>query len=88
MSETYVVDASVGIKLFLQEEYSEAVEALFNADARLLVPDLFHIECANILWKRVMRGLYPLQSARENIADLYALHLPSTPTAELMTRAL
>ncbi|MHB9023142.1 MAG: type II toxin-antitoxin system VapC family toxin [Armatimonadota bacterium] len=83
-----MVDASVGIKLFLDEEYAEEVEALFASEAILLVPDLFHIECTNILWKRVSRGLYPLQSARENIADLYAMNLPTTPTAGLMARAL
>lgn len=88
MNMTCVVDASIGIKLFLAEEFAEEVEALFNSDAILLVPDLFHIECANILWKRVTRGLYPLESARGNIADLHALNLPTTPTAVLMARAL
>ncbi len=88
MSAAFVVDASVGNKLFLKEEDTEAAEALFNSDATLLVPDLFHIECANILWKRVARGLYALETARENIADLQAMALPTTPTSGLMARAL
>ena len=88
LSTIYVVDASIGIKMFLDEEYAEEVEALFHSNTILLVPDLFHIECTNILWKRATRGLYPLQSARDNIADLYAMNLPTTPTGELMTRAL
>lgn len=88
MSTTFVVDASIGIKLFLDEEYAEEVNVLFNSDAILLVPDLFHIECTNILWKRVTRGLYPMQSARENITDLSAMNLPTTPTAGLMAHAL
>jgi len=88
MSDTFVVDASIGIKLFLAEQYADEVADLFHSDALLLVPDLFHIECTNILWKRVTRGLYPLQSAKDNLADLYAMRLPTTPTAELMARAL
>jgi predicted nucleic acid-binding protein len=84
----YVVDASVGIQLFLDEGSTDAVDALFASDAVLLVPDLFHIECTNILWKRVTRGLYPLQDARDNIADLHAMQLPTTPTAGLMAQAL
>ena len=52
----YVVDASVGIKLFVEEEFSEQAHALFSclaADppAELYVPDLFYIECTNILLK-------------------------------------
>ena len=44
----YVVDASVGIKLFVDEEFSEQAHALFShlaADpsAELYVPDLFYI---------------------------------------------
>jgi predicted nucleic acid-binding protein len=84
---TYVVDASIGIKLFLDEEFAEEVERLFASETTLLVPDLFFIECTNILWKRVARGLYPLADAQENIAELDRLHLPATATATLMRRA-
>lgn len=83
----YVVDASIGIKLFLDEEYAEDVERLFDAGATLLVPDLFFIECTNILWKRVARGLYPQADAAANIAELTHLRLPTTPTTALMNRA-
>ena len=52
----FVVDASVGIKLFVAEPLGEQADALFGllaADppAYLFVPDLFYIGCANILWK-------------------------------------
>ncbi|HKZ84931.1 MAG TPA: type II toxin-antitoxin system VapC family toxin, partial [Anaerolineae bacterium] len=53
-----VVDASVGIKLFIAEPLSNLADALFahlaaDPPGRLMVPDLFFIECANILWKHV-----------------------------------
>jgi len=90
---TCVVDASVGIKLFVAEEYSQDVQDLFerslaDPDGSLFVPDLFFIECANVLWKKVRREGYPEDMARDNLADLRALDLPATPTAELMGRAL
>ena len=52
MNEAFVVDASVGIKLFVEEEFSEKVQALFdllakNPPTKLFVPDLFYVECAN-----------------------------------------
>lgn len=89
MTESYVVDASVGIKMFLkEEEYSADVKLLFISKVELYVPDLFHIECTNILWKRVTRGIFPRQIAAECISDLYAMQLPTTPTAGLMSKAL
>lgn len=88
-----VVDASAGVKLFVAEEHSEEVQAVFDqlaADppATLCVPDLFFIECANILWKKVRRGEHTAEAAAANLADLRAMELQTTPTADLMERAL
>jgi predicted nucleic acid-binding protein len=88
-----VVDASVGIRIFLPEEHSVEIRAWFGSslaqkNPQLLVPDLFFAECANILWKRVQRGQYDSESAKANIADLRALDLVSTPCADLAERAL
>jgi predicted nucleic acid-binding protein len=52
----YVVDASVGIKLFIDEPLSDIAHALFeklteDPPVELFVPDLFYIECTNILVK-------------------------------------
>jgi predicted nucleic acid-binding protein len=88
-----VVDASVGVKLFVAEPLSDEAHALFaqlstDPHAQLHVPDLFYIECANILWKYVQRLGYPLKAAREDLAMLRALSLRSTPTALLMAASL
>jgi len=88
-----VIDASVGIKLFLRESLSDRAEALFNrlADdppAQFYVPDLFFIECANILWKYVRRFGYPASSASEDARALQRLRLRSVSTAELIGDAL
>jgi predicted nucleic acid-binding protein len=88
-----VVDASVGIKLFLAEPLSDEAHALFShlADdppARLHVPDLFYIECTNILWKVVRRLGLASEDARLYVEQLGQLALRSRPTAELAADAL
>jgi predicted nucleic acid-binding protein len=93
MSFDCVVDASVGIKLFLVEPLSEHADALFNhlADtqpARFYVPDLFFIECTNILWKYTRQFGYSYQAAQYDIADLVQLPFQVVPTVSLAEDAL
>lgn len=88
-----VVDASVGIKLFLQEEGSDQAARLFqelarDSSARFYVPDLFFVECANVLWKYARRFDYPVENARQDLVDLRALALRSVSTADLISPAL
>ncbi|MGC9398264.1 MAG: type II toxin-antitoxin system VapC family toxin [Anaerolineae bacterium] len=88
-----VVDASVGIKLFLVEPLSERADALFDhlsdtPPARFYVPDLFFIECGNILWKYVRHFDYPMEAAQQDVIDLSRLPLQSVSTATLASDAL
>lgn len=89
----WVVDASVGIKLFIPEDFSPQAEAFFeplarNAAFEMYVPDLFYAECANILWKYVRRFGYSGLAARKDINELKSLGLRTVSTALLMPRAL
>jgi predicted nucleic acid-binding protein len=93
MNYDCVVDASTGIKLFLVEPLSDRADALFDhlADdppAQLHVPDLFFIECTNILWKYVRRHGYPAESARQDAVDLLKLSLHVVSTKEVAEVAL
>ncbi|MGD2145410.1 MAG: type II toxin-antitoxin system VapC family toxin [Anaerolineae bacterium] len=88
-----VVDASVGIKLFLVEPLSDRADALFghledDPPARFYVPDLIFIECTNILWKYVRRFDYPAEAAIQDIAQLRQLPLRVASTSALAERAL
>lgn len=88
----FVVDASVGIKLFVDEDYSDKVHTLFEqlaADppANLYVPDLLFIECTNILLKYTRRFGRSLEDSRADLVDLGRLSLRVVPTAELMEDA-
>lgn len=89
----YVLDASVGIKLFIEEEFSDKVQRLFakladDPQSEFHIPDLFYIECANILLKYTRRYDRPLENSLDDIRDLNELALRVTSTAELIEDAL
>lgn len=88
-----VVDASVGIKLFLNEDDSELVADLFNvhlqypAEQMISVPGFFYIECANILRKAVSAGKYDTAQAKRDLDDLKKMGLHTFHTIELACSA-
>ncbi len=93
MSLDAVVDAGVGIKLFVDEPDSPLADRFFAGltalpPGRLYVPDLFFVECANILRKYTRRFNYPAGEARRSVADLRALNLRTVATADLIEPAL
>lgn len=88
-----VLDASVGIKLFVEEEFSDKVQRLFaklaeDSGTEFHVPDLFYIECANILIKYTRRFNRPLEDTLADIRDLNKLDLKVASTAELIEDAV
>ena len=93
MSLELVVDASVGIKLFVQEELSDRAAELFEGLAwepplHIYVPDLFYLECGNILWKYVRRFEYPTAQASESLSSLGALALQRLSDSLLFEESL
>lgn len=88
-----VVDANVALKLFLVQPLSDLADALFahlEADvrARFYVPDFFYAECVSALANYVRLAKYPATTAKQDLADLQALALHVTPTADLSAEAL
>jgi len=87
-----VVDASVAIKLYLAEALAAEAHALFAhlADPTTVfhAPDLFYVECANILWKQVQRGNATVAQASGHYAALSALPIQRTATFELAAEGL
>jgi len=88
-----VVDASAGIKAVLIEPLSAQADRLFAGlfgapPVRIYVPDLFFVECANILWKYVRRQSSPVQDALTHLYFLNGLQLQRTPTVDLVVDAL
>jgi len=77
----------------VEEEFSDKVQRLFSkqaedTQAEFHVPDLFYIECANILLKYTRRFDRPLEDSLADLKDLNELALTVTSTTELIEDAL
>jgi len=88
-----VVDASIAIKLFIEQEDSDLAESLLlrlsgTPPARFAVPDLFYVECANVFWKYVQQAGFPVVQAQSSLQRLKALNLQVYPLSELVEEAL
>ena len=54
---TYVVDASVAAKWFIEEEHTAAARSVLDQRNDLHVPDIFLVETDSIVCKWVRRGI-------------------------------
>jgi predicted nucleic acid-binding protein len=83
-----VLDASVAVKLFFEEEHSDAAEKHVRQAREILAPDLIWVEAANVIWKRQRRGEITKSTAAEVAEHLLKLPLTIHPSAELIGDAL
>jgi predicted nucleic acid-binding protein len=84
----FVVDASVGIKWFVPEVFSEEARKWRSSSEELHIPAFFfNIEIANILWKKVQRAELDRADADLILTQLTALPLTRHPEAALLTSA-
>ena len=83
-----VIDASVVIKLFFEEEHSKAAEQCVARADELLAPDLIWAETANVIWKRQRRGDLTADAALDLARHMLALPVVIHPSADLVPDAL
>lgn len=87
----YIIDASVVIQRFIQQEYTSQVRILFN---RLLEGDRFYIpefgllECTNVIWKQVRFYGLSKEQAQLLIQDLQSIPFHIISTRDLLSSAL
>ena len=79
--------------LFVREQGTDIAEIVFSGlteepPIQLYVPDLFYVECANILWKYVRRFNYASDVAQSDLSDLMQLNLDTVATENLLIVAL
>jgi predicted nucleic acid-binding protein len=65
-----VVDASVVLKWFLPERWSEEARQLLDEPVGLVAPDLLFAEVGNAMWKRVRMRQLSGPVARRMVADI------------------
>jgi predicted nucleic acid-binding protein len=89
-----VVDASVAAKWFLpaaseplRNEALELLRRYTRADLRLVVPDPFWTETANIFWKAVRQKRLTTKSAESALVALHQWNFPSVASNGLVDLA-
>ena len=81
-----VIDASVGIQWVVAE--TSSARAIKLVDRPLIVPSLFYTECANILWKKVVRGELTAATACDCATLLGGVRIRIVPDVNLFVGAL
>jgi predicted nucleic acid-binding protein len=66
----FVVDASVVVKWFVPEMYSDAARRLLALPHEYVAPDLLFAETANTIWKKVRREELTAEEGRKLVADI------------------
>lgn len=83
---SFVIDASVALKWVLTEEGSDRALALL-ANHALAAPELFWVECANVLWVKARRGQIGAIEARAAFAAIAAAPVSIVPAQGLSAAA-
>jgi predicted nucleic acid-binding protein len=84
---TLVIDASIAVKWVVEEDGTREALAL-RQGARLIAPDLFVPECANILWKKVQRKELSKEEALLAARLLQGAEIELLPTRSLLAAAV
>ena len=89
---TYIVDASVAVKWFLEEENQKSAIHLANECGKnrikIIVPEFFFVEMANVFWSKTERNLLKIFEAMEMMDRLVKLGLKRYSDHELSEVAL
>jgi predicted nucleic acid-binding protein len=81
-----VICASIAVKWVVDEEGTEEALAL-RSQSKLMAPELLVAECANILWKKVLREELTRQEALLAARLLQAAEIELRPTRALLEAA-
>lgn len=85
---TWVVDASVAVKWFIDEVRSTEARAVLASGQQIIAPDLIIPETCNTAWKKVRRGDISREQGEAMVRALPLSFDRLAPTAPLSERAL
>lgn len=83
-----VVDASVAVKWYLEEDHAAPARRLLDGAYELIVPDLFFAEIGNVLWKRWRRGELDDDVIAETLAALDRVPCETRSARPLLSRTM
>lgn len=82
-----IVDASVFVKLFVDEELEAEARHIFAYQQDIGAPDFVLVEVANILWKKVRRGEVEPDAAKDVLRQLPDYLTRIVPTRDIVEPA-
>jgi predicted nucleic acid-binding protein len=90
-----VIDASVGVKWYFTEPDGEPLateadlllQSYLENHIRILVPDLFYAEFANVFWKAERQGRMTTRRVEAALESVLKLPLEVTPTVDVVREA-
>ena len=65
-----VVDASIGLKWFIEEPRSSAARKILEKGATLIAPDIFIPEICNVVWKKMKNQEITAEQGRAIVSNL------------------
>jgi len=83
----FVLDASVVVKLFLEDSGSDDAEALIASSSRLIAPDWVHVETANVIQRAVRADQLAMPSAMSALRSIPAFFDELVETIPLLSPA-
>ena len=84
----YVLDASVGVKLYIPEVHSDLATRFFADGHELIAPDLLPSEFANILWKKsTQRGEITISEGQRILTEFQSLPIDYYTSLDLVDEA-
>lgn len=85
---TYVIDASVAVKWFVEEDLRDEAEQILGLQDTLAAPDLIIPEVTNIAWKKATRGQIDLSHAGIIATAICNSPIILHPSSQINERAL
>jgi predicted nucleic acid-binding protein len=83
---SFVVDANIAVKWAVPEDGSAEAYAVLKAGG-VIAPDLIIAECANILWKKTLRGDMTAEEAEFCAQLIENAEFETVPTRSLLRAA-
>jgi predicted nucleic acid-binding protein len=84
---TWVVDASVAVKWFVEERGSSAARAVLASGESLLAPELILVETSNTAWKKVKRKEMTSEQGEAMVRAVPMYFERLVPSGALVARA-
>lgn len=83
-----VVDASVVLKWYFHEPFSDDALRVMKSGQEIVVPDLLYAQVGSVIWRRVKSNELKREDAQQILSNVRRLPLVVVPASELAASAL